>query len=83
MNFKIDGWDELYHFIPISGIAGSNYSSSMESLLYKGFDYSHYQSAINSFFSEALTGPNYKNHGYKVGPINKNPLIKRFLNKMK
>lgn len=83
MNLNIDGWNQDQFFIPITGLADSKYSLSMEYLLYKGFDYHHYQTAINSFFTEALTGPDYKSLGYKIGPINSNPIIQRFLPRKK
>jgi RHS repeat-associated protein len=81
MYFEIDSWYSTTPYKDLfAGHPGSPYSSSMSELFYHGYNDKDYNIAVNSFFSGAFSGNDYKNKpGYRLGAIKKNPLIKSFL----
>ena len=82
MNLEIDGWNALRAG---EKIAGSNepghgqYNEAMSFLLFSGYNHEQFIYAAKHFLLDTLGGAYYSKHGYSVGKIYKEPLIKRFL----
>ncbi len=82
MNLEIDGWNTLRALEKITGSEESgheSYGQAMFSLLFSGYNHENFKIAANRFLLDTLEGSFYSKHGYSVGKIYSEPLIKRFL----
>lgn len=82
MNLEIDGWNYLRAGEKIGGSSErghEKYGDVMSSLLFSGYNHEQFTYAANHYLLDTLEGMFYSTHGYSVGKIYPEPLIKRFL----